>query len=218
MDYRNTGRVAAGLAAMLLAAAAGGCDTLGYLGYLMAPEAKKVKVPPEYEGLTKRKVAVVIYADQQVQYEYPYARLGLSAALNSELKKHLEGAAIVDPRRVIRYQDDNVHWDTMDKTTLGQAFEADAVLYVILEQYSMREPGSISLFRGQISAQARVYDVSLPESQALVWQGDDFAVIYPEHAPVGELGEDDSKVRFETEKQLAAAIVGRFYEREVPVE
>lgn len=210
------------LAAMMLAAdllaTAGGCNVLGYFGYLVAPAVQTKSVPAEYTGLAGKTVAVVIYADQQVQYEYPYSRLGLTSMLNAELKKHVKDAKVVDPRRIIKHQDENAHWDAGDKAALGKAFGADAVLYVIIDHYAMREPGSVGLFRGQISGQARVYDAALPESQALVWKCDQLGVVFPEHAPTGELGENDSKIRYETEKRFAEMVVNKFHKTEVKLD
>jgi len=181
----------------------------------MAPSQKPIKVPSEFEGLAGHRVAVVIYADQQVQYEYPYARLNLSSAILGELTQRVKDVTVIDPRRVIRYQIENVHWDTLDKTQLGKDFGADYVLFVVLESYTMREPGSVNLYRGQIRAHAGVFQTTLPEPEARVWKGEDFRVIYPRHAPTGQPGRDDSEIRYQTEKLFAEAMVRKFYKHEV---
>ena len=192
-----------------------GCDALGYMFYLGAPLEKKVKVPAEFNALGGRSVAIVVYVDQAVQYEYPYARLTLSTALGAELKTHVENVTVVDPRRVITYQVENIYWDTLDKTRLGRDLGADFVLHVVLDEYTMREPGSINLYRGRIRGAAALYETAQEEHNARVWEGDDFAVIHPPHAPVGELGHDDEDIRYATEKQFAGAIARKFYKHEV---
>ena len=194
----------------------GGCDLAGYMLYLGAPGDKTEKVPAEYKGLVGKTVAIVIFTDQEVQYEYPYARLNLSAALQAELKNHIKKVSVIDPRRVIKYQDENINWETLEKTKLGQVFGADAVLYVVLDEYRMREPGSVNLYRGQISGQATVFKTASPEREARVWHGDDFRVLYPLHAPTGQPGHDDSQIRYRTEKLFAGLLVKKFYKHEVP--
>jgi len=201
---------------VLTASAVIGCDATGYMLYLFAPGDKMVKVPAEFDGFAGKKVAIVIYADICVQYDYPFARLGLSTAIASELKAHVENIEIVPPARVVAFQDQNVNWETMDRTELGRELGADYVLYVMLDEYTLREPGSVNLFRGRVRAQAVVYDCLKNESDARVWSGDEFSVIYPEHAPTGQLGQDDSRIRYETEKRFAMQLAKRFYEHEVP--
>ena len=207
---------AAGWLSLLLMSA--GCDALGYLGYLFAPPSRPIKVQAEYSGLANRTTAIVIFADQSVQYEYPYARVGLSMALSAELKKHVKGITVVDPQRVIKYQDENVRWDSQDKSRLGRALDADMVLYVVLREYQMREPGSINLFRGRITAQATVYETADGTDDERKWYNDDLRVVYPEDAPTGKPGEDDTRIRYETEKRFAQLLAKKFYDHEVKEE
>ena len=145
-----------------------GCGPAGYLTWLFLGDAKTVEVPADFEGLPERRVAIVVYTDMGVQYEYSHARLGLSMAIGSELKKHVDGVTFVDPQRVVTYQDENVHWESMDRAKLGQILGADYVLYVALDEYTMREPGSINLFRGRIVDVARtnmMIELSGPEEK-----------------------------------------------------
>ena len=132
---------------VLAGALASGCDSLAYMGYLLAPSGGTKKVPAEFEGLSGRTVAVVIYADQGVLFEYPYARLSLSLKIGAELKDKVKKVAVVDPRRVIKYQDENFRWDAMAKNQLGRELNADCVLFVVLEKYTTREPGSVKRCR-----------------------------------------------------------------------
>ncbi len=200
---------------LLLAGSLGGCH---YIMYVLAPPMPPKKVPAEFKGLTGKRVAIVVYTDQNVQYEYPYARVDLSSVLAVELKKHVKKVTVVPPRRVVQYQDENIHWDSLDKTQLGRELGADSVLFVALDEYTMREPGSVNLYRGRITGQASVYETNRPEEEARVWCGDNFRALYPEYAPTGRLGQDDRKIRYETEKHFAAMVVKKFYKHEVPVE
>ncbi len=200
---------------LLLTVQLGGCH---YIAYLLAPRIPDKKVPAEFEGLTERRVAIVVYTDQNVQYEYPHARVDLSSVLGVELKEHVEGVTVVDPQRVVRYQDENIHWDSLDKTQLGRTLGADFVLFVALDEYRMREPGSVNLYRGRITGQVTIYETSCPEEDAKKWCGENFRVLYPEHAPTGRPGQDDRKIRYETEKQFAEIVVKKFYKHKVPIE
>ena len=74
----------------------GGCQ---YAMYLFQPPAKMVTIQPEYKGLEGKTVAVVVWADQRIQYDYPYARLTLSFELQAELATE-DGTALRDKRRL----------------------------------------------------------------------------------------------------------------------
>jgi len=90
-------------------------------------------------------------------------------------------------------------------------------LFVLaLVEYTTREAGSLQLFRGRIYAEAGLYDVSLPESTARIWDCPEIRVAYPEDSPVGIPGEDDRAIRAETERYFAEALVRKFRKHEVP--
>lgn len=201
---------------LLLAVAMTGCEGVAYFLYLFAPPEPVKTVKAEFAGLAGHNVAIVIYADEKVQLEYPYARLRVASMIAAELRKRIKNIKVIDPRRVVRYQHENIHWDEMDKTKLGKRFGADYALYVTLVEYTTRERGMINLFRGSIVAEAAVYQTSLPERQARVWRVSEIRVLYPPEAPMGQPGEDDRKIRYETERSFTDKLVKKFYKHKAP--
>ena len=193
-----------------------GCNMLGYGLHLLAPPEKKVTVKPEFAGLEGKTIAIVIWADQRIQYQYPYARLSLSWELMAELKERLEGITVIDPKRVIKFQDENIRWDMLPKGQLVRELCSDFVLLVVPDTYTMREPGALNLYRGEISAQAALYQPAETESQWEIWSGDNFRVVFPPNAATGEPGSDDRRIRHETEKRFAQLLVRNFYTHKVP--
>ena len=187
----------------------GGCQQTGYFLYLFAPVMPAKSVAAEYEGLAGHSVAVVVFADQQVQYEYPFARLTLSSAVAAELKAQFKDATVVDVRKVVRYQDENLYWETMDKTQLARALGADYVLLVCLTTYGTREPGSLNLYRGTIAAQPALFEASKPEPSCQVWKGQ-INVTYPP-SEGGTPATDDRGIRQTAEKLFARQLVQKFY-------
>lgn len=201
---------------VMLMGLSAGCDAASYLTYVFAPVAKKKKIPAEFNDFRNKTVAILIYTDQAVQYEYPYARIELATLLRSNLRKNVEGITLVDPQRVIKYQKDHPNWDSQDKTRLGRDFDADYVLYITVEDFSTREPGSTNLLRGRITGRAAVHKTTNPEKTSCVWESGDISVLYPENAPMGELGDDDTEIRYQTEKLFTDILANKFYEHEVP--
>jgi len=203
---------------LLAAAGLTGCESMAYLLYVWWPGAREKKVAAQFAELPGKSVVVVVYCDRGVQYEYPNVCLSLSSAVADELAKNVKGLDVVDPRRVVKYQDGNIYWDEMDKTQLGKAFGADFVLFISLVEYGTREPGSLNLYRGRINAQASLYKTSLDERKARLWRGKAIRVVYPEHDPTGLLRENDRSVRDKTEAIFADKLAKRFYDHKVPIE
>jgi hypothetical protein len=200
---------------VLLALASAGCEQTGYLLYLFAPGTPAKTVEAEFSGLENHRVAVVVYADPRVQYEYPFVRLTVATAVGSELRKGLKGVGLVEPAKVIKYQDQDTSWESMGKTELGKALGADHVLLISLVEYATREPGSMDLLRGRIIAQCSLYQTDLPERDSGVWRGKDISIIYPQGGPVGA-GQDDTAIRVATERLFAEELARKFYKHKAP--
>lgn len=201
------------LLALLAGAVLPGCHVLSYIGYVLAPEGPEKQQPAEFAGLAEHSLTIVIAADPSMQFEYPLARWEMAACLGSELEKNVKNLRVTDPRRVIRYQDENFDWDTLDKTKLGKLFGTDFVLYVSLAKFSMREPGSEYLYRGEIVADVAMYDMSLPEQKAKVWSLSDLRVMYPDQALPGE---NDIVIRAGAEMKFCDFLAKKFYKHKVP--
>jgi len=203
------------IATAALMPALAGCDALAYMGYLIVPPPPPKTVPAEFGNLAKHSAAIVIHIDPSAEYEYPGARLQLASLIAGHLRENVDGITVVDPRKVVRHQRENIYWDEMDRTQLGKQFEADYVLYVSLIEFSMREPGSLGLYRGNIKAEVSVYDTSLDERQALVWRGSDICAVYPPDSS-SLPAEDNRTVHYKTANLFAEKLAKKFYKHKVP--
>ncbi len=198
--------------------AAGGCGELGYLLYVIAPPDKPKTVEAEFKNLEGQTVAMVFYADQKVLYEYPNARAELSAAMGEQLRANVKTIKLVDSRKVLALQDQKINWDTMSKSDLGRQFGADYVLQVTLMEFTMRDEGSINIYRGKIVAEASLYKVGDPNFRDdRVWHCDDIHSIYPEKTNSGVPAENDIRIRNQTIKLFVERVAWKFYKHEEPV-
>lgn len=197
---------------LALLAAGAGCKGLAFI----LPEPPRQTVRAEFDGLADQNIAVVIYADESVEFEYPGTKLQLTSLIASQLRTNVEGATVVDARRVLRYQLENSRWDEMDRAELGARFGADYVLFISLVNYSMREPGTVGIYRGRIDAEAIVYDCSRDERRGRVWDCTDLSVVYPSGGPTGQIARDDRRIRQETASLFADRLVKKFYKHKVP--
>ena len=202
-----------GMLLLVLPALSGGCNYLAFVFHLFAPDIR-TKVDAEYPDLENHSVAVVIWADQKTQCDHPLAQLETASIVAWELKTKIKNVRTIDPRRIAKYQDENIYWADKDKTALGKLFDADYVLYIVLSEFETIEPGSLMLFRGRITAEATLYKTSLPEGEAKVWGRQEFRVTYPAGSATGLSETTEERVRQGAESGVAEMLVKKFYKHE----
>lgn len=202
---------------LLASALLGGCNLLAFPLYVFAPPEKEVTIAPEYAGLADSTVAVVVYADMDTMYEYPRVREDLSQVVAVMLRRNVENVTVIDPGRVVRYQDDTIDWESLPIQSVGRRLGADKVLYISLGEYSMREAGSISLARGRIRAHVSVYDCTLePGVDPVQWRQRNVTVLFPEEGPAGIAGQNDRNLQIQTHVLFAEKVARYFYEHKLP--
>lgn len=201
--------------------ATGGCNYFAWFAQLLPiPQNLGEPVDPEYKGLDKHSVAIVVFSDRQTHFEYPQAGEVVAYATHEEFKKSLSKVTVIDPAFVLNYQKQHWDWDVMDKTELGKTFKADYVLYISLMEFSGRAKGSINIVQGVISAEVAVYKTNAPEREARRWNGD-IRVVYPDlqKAPDGVPGTNDRIVLERAVREFADQLAKKFYwHRDKPVE
>ena len=178
LTYKSRVLLASVCVLMLLT---GGC---GKFIYFFWPFGRTVTVPAEFDGLKNHRVAVVIFAKETTQFEYPWAVLNLSAMTSARLRAGVKGLTTIDSQKINAYQRKNLHWVAMDKTALGKALKADFVLYVSLVEFSTVEEGYVDLLRGRINGEIKVYDCSKSEDDACVWTCENIRTQFPKTATV----------------------------------
>ncbi|MBN1941701.1 MAG: hypothetical protein JW849_00235 [Phycisphaerae bacterium] len=195
--------------------AAAGCDAAGYSLWLLTPREKR-NVDAEFPNLKNHTVAVVFYVDEKTQLDYPNVCLTLGAKVAEQLRQHVKNVKVIDPLRVIRYQDENLHWDTQDKKTTATDLKADFLLIVSLVEFSTRVPGQMNAFQGRISAEAKLYDSILDEGDNLLWESKrGLDVVYPKLPQYSERMEPH--IRQETEQKFADMLAKKFYDHEIEI-
>ncbi|MHC4985649.1 MAG: hypothetical protein ACYTFO_05780 [Planctomycetota bacterium] len=204
------------IALFLMSLGLSSCTEIGALAYMFGVAEEDETIAAAYDDLPHSKVAVVIYADERTQYEYPGATLALSHMISSALRQNIENVETVDPVAIRAFQRENLGWETMDKASLGQALGANHVLFVALRQYATREPGSLNIYRGHINAEASIYDVTEVEGAPPVWQEEYLEVTFPPKATTGVVADNDRAIQYHTDRAFTDLLVAYFYEREVP--
>ncbi len=197
-----------------------GCGCVNWFAYVFAPASPLRTVEPEFAALEKKTVAVVIFAGAETRLEHGTVELELSDAISSELRKRVKGVRTIDPRKIMRYQEENPRWDSMPPGRLCGVFSSDYVLLISVMEFATRERGSMHLARGRVAAEAAIYDGEQSEQSlsGARWQTDMIRIAYPEKAPVGVPARDDWAIRGNTCRTYAVELVKRFYKHKVPKE
>jgi hypothetical protein len=201
-----------GLLLPLLAASIG-CQAAATPWLLWGKEPTK-EVPAEFPYLQGKKVCVLVWADPETLFEYPWVQLEISEHIVQAMKAHVEGISFVPNRKVVDLQRSEPDWERADPATLGARFGVDRVLMIELMQYTTREPESPHLYRGRVAASVKVYDTDYPQS-APVFKTT-VETVYPPDS-VGQWGSDDRSIRKATMEAFAADVAGKFYNRRVKV-
>ena len=196
-----------------LLAATSGCRLLAAPILMWGKEPTK-DVPAEFPYLQGKKVCLVVWADSETLFEYPWVQLEVSEHIAEAMKPNVEGVSFIPNRSVVDLQQREVDWERMDPALLGKRFGADRVLMIELTQYTTREPDSPHLYRGRIAAGVKVYDTGYLRSAPVFKTS--VETVYPPES-VGQWGTDGRAIRKATMEAFAAELAGKFYDRRVKV-
>ncbi|MBL8879926.1 MAG: hypothetical protein JNG88_12470 [Phycisphaerales bacterium] len=203
-----------GLLALLLAGCLMGCQALAAPWILTGEEPTK-RIKAEFPHLKNKKIAILVWADSDARFEYPFVRLEMAEHIKSELEARIDGVKFSSNRQIIEMQDRDPDWDRKPPAKIGQRLDAERVISIEVSQYSMREPESRHLLRGRIAAQVSIYDTSRPDSGHLYRT--EVAIMHPEKSE-GRWGNDEAAIRREAMEAFATALVKRFYDHDEKVD
>lgn len=199
----------AALAALLPIGASAGCKAFAF-GAVMWGKDPTRDVAAEWPHLVGKKVCVVVWAEMDTMFEYPFVQLEVARHVEESMTPAIKGISFVPPREVTSYQQRNPDWDREPPARIGAEFGADRVLFIEMTQYTTREPDSPYLFRGRISANLKVYDAAQPEAAPLYRST--VETVHPADTP-GQYGTDDATIRKEAMEAFAVQVAGKFCDR-----
>jgi len=205
---------AAVLAALALVWTASGCEIPAqFFAWMVAPRHPKKTVKAEYE-LAAERLAIVPYTGTDILFTYPAVPIEVSRDLIHELMGHCSDRVktIVHPVEVVRWQESNLEWPNMALEDIAKTFQADTVLYVELERYTMLEERSANLFRGRMVARIQVIKAEAKRNPVYETTVE---TVFPEDRPVGVLEVSERKIRAATTRFFARDVIRKFHDHEV---
>ena len=212
-------RLSAGLRravlAVLAASALGACGCHWFASWLIAPRHPKETIKAEY-ALKAERLVIVTYAGTEILFNDPTAPVEVSYGITNEILRSLAGTVktIVRPEQVVHWQESTLEWPNMALPDIAKTFQADTILYVELERYTLMEDRSANLYRGRIRARIQVAEAAATRNPVYETT---IETLFPEDSPVGVLETSDRTIRTGTNIFFARAVVNKFRDHEVEV-
>jgi hypothetical protein len=161
------------------------------------------KVEPKCKLADKSKEVTVVVAARfeslEVRPDLMTADQELAEALARELrnrfKDNSEKVKIVPPIRVRPHLQKLRQWDDASLLAVGEKFQADYVLTIELQKFSLVPPSSYSaLFQGQADLAVRLLDAHKPLLESVVFQ-EFHHTEYPRSNPIDNSGSNPAQFR-----------------------
>jgi len=178
----------------------------------------KKKVSPEFDKLAGRRVAILVWTDPSTLFDYPYARFELATyvgdKLYAEMTRRELDTEVVDPRDVEDFIQKNVNAQIYPHA-VGEAFDADYVVYMEVLRFQFRNPEQPQFLRGQIHASVSVHDIRADPDQLRRYELAPVKCQYPDGAPVLMTATNAPLIREATYRKFAEQVARKFYEHTV---
>ena len=137
--------------ACLVCSISTGCGLVSQLNYWIYG----YKVDPKFKGMEDKKIAVVCVSGSSVMPGGDSALL--ANTVGTILGAQIKGAQIVPQAKVADWMDKN-DWDQVDYDVIGRGVQADFVIGIDLESFSLRE--GQTLLKGKSDVRVRVLDMT----------------------------------------------------------
>ena len=179
------------------------------------------KLPSEFTTLTKedltkglKTILVVCSTVEGVEDEVSTLKLDLIDGITRRMRQ--EGVKIIHPDRVADWMDEH-DGIVSNPQELVKDFETDYIAWIDVQTYSLHEPNSPKLLRGQTSGYIRVFKVEEHNGQRMAYRvyEREFALTYPQHQPISVQGRGLEVFQKDYMKQLCDLLAERFYDHSV---
>lgn len=188
-----------------------GCRGVMLLGLLIAGPPT---VEPEFDKKTSESmtdkdvtVAVVCFAPTEIRYSYDSIDNELSKYVAFRLAEHK--IKIVPPDRIRAWLDENKDWDKPEE--IGSAFDTTYVVYIDLNEFSLREEGAANLYRGRSEAVVSVWKMDEDGTAEKIFSMEKVSK-FPQHQPISEAEETYGNFKARYLSRLSDEIGRFFYE------
>jgi hypothetical protein len=136
---------------MIVTSSSGCINQLAGLLYVI----KGHKMPPKFEGLAGKRVAVLCLSDASA-YGPDTLTYTVSKHIGVKIAQGVKGVQVVGPSKIESWIDEN-GWDESKVVDLGKGVKADMVVVIEIGSYSIHE--GATLYKGRADLTVTVYDI-----------------------------------------------------------
>lgn len=185
--------IAFALAALALVVSLGGCKLAGWAAQAIVGDDEEKPLASEYQGLSKKRVAVLVNADERTLYWHPRSPLNVATAVSSALSQTVAGIELVNPSAVLEFQGKNPYWVAVPYGELARELKVDRLVVISLARYSFHEPGNKELWQGNLAGRVSVSEVDSKDPNNFVY-AKTVSVQFPEDRPMGVVNANESTI------------------------
>lgn len=188
-----------------------GCRVGMLLGLLIAGPPT---VEPEFDKQTQESmtdkdvtVAVVCFAPTELKYSFENIDHELAKYVSFRLRENK--ITVISPDHVRTWLEENKDWDKPEE--IGAYFKATYVVYIDLNEFSLFEEGTATLYRGRSEAVVSAWKMSEDGSGEKIFSTEKISK-YPQQQPVSTSEETYNNFKARYLSRLSDEIGRFFYE------
>lgn len=194
---------------LLLPVVLAGCNWFTPLAFIL-PEHKR-QVSAEFTQLSGS-VAVMVWADSPITYDYPSLTLDVAAHVSDRLQ------AVVPEIKPIDVNDleDFIKQKPRGRLPedVGRHFQADYVIYLELLDFGLREASTPDIIQGRVYSSIVVYTFKDPQAPPQRNELVPISVKVPEGGPTHFSPGELHRVRKDLYETFAGQVAAKFYDHE----
>lgn len=184
-----------------------GCTTIASVVYVL----KGTNVDAEFDGLKGKRVAVVCRPMAELQYGRTSVAKDIAKQVAYLLRDNVRKIDVIEPSKVNEWMDENTWYEY---TEVGEAFDAQMVLAIDLEEFSLFQ--GQTLYQGRSIVTLNLYD--LEDEGKVVYSRNPPQFLFPPNAGVPTSDKPEAEFRSQFITAAATDIAHRFYDYDSRVE
>jgi hypothetical protein len=109
---------------------------------------KLVDMPPRYNGLENKTVAVLVQADMATLYEFPDVAANIAGGVSARIGRDVPGAKVLHPSYVINWQYRTPQWNVLPYGEMCAQLNVDRIVFIDILEFRLNPPGNRYLWEG----------------------------------------------------------------------
>lgn len=142
------------------AAALSGCAVANLVGGAAqnAEYQKLIEVPPQYDGLSGQKVAVLVNVNMTMMYEHPRLAGQVALGVAYNIRQKVANVRVIAPEQTMQWQSSTPHWHLMSYGDIADDLGATRIILIDIYEYRLTPPGNRYEWDGVCAAHVRVIE------------------------------------------------------------